>query len=78
MSGKYFNDRADVAGGNIRPTTGSFLVNADHGNRNGKVGATKDEVRASDPSLRADHINAALAYAAELAYEERLVPIRAV
>ena len=40
-------------------------------------GATKDEVLASHPSLRLDHINAALAYAAELAHEERLVPIRA-
>jgi uncharacterized protein (DUF433 family) len=40
-------------------------------------GATRDEVLASYPSLRIDHINAALAYAAELAHEERLVPIRA-
>ena len=40
-------------------------------------GATKDEVLASYPSLSVDHINAALAYAAELAHEERLVPIRA-
>ena len=41
-------------------------------------GATRDEVLASYPSLRVDHINAALAYAAELAHEERLVPIRAI
>ena len=41
-------------------------------------GATKDEVLASYPSLRVEHINAALAYAAELAHEEHLVPIRAV
>jgi uncharacterized protein (DUF433 family) len=41
-------------------------------------GATRDEILASDPSLRVDHINAALAYAAELAHEERLVPIRAM
>jgi uncharacterized protein (DUF433 family) len=41
-------------------------------------GATQDEVLASYPSLRADHIDAALAYAAELAHEERLVPIRAL
>lgn len=39
-------------------------------------GASKDEVLASYPSLRLDHIHAALAYAAELAHEERLVPIR--
>ena len=40
-------------------------------------GATKDEVLASYPSLRIDHINAALAYAAELAHEGSLVPIQA-
>jgi uncharacterized protein (DUF433 family) len=39
-------------------------------------GATKDEILASYPSLSFDHINAALAYAAELAHEECLVPIR--
>jgi uncharacterized protein (DUF433 family) len=41
-------------------------------------GATKDEILASYPGLHVDHINAALAYAAELAHEERLVPIRAL
>jgi uncharacterized protein (DUF433 family) len=41
-------------------------------------GATRDEVLASYPSLRADHIKAALAYAAELAHEEGLAPIRAM
>ncbi len=40
-------------------------------------GASKEEILASYPSLRLDHINAALAYAAELAHEERLVPIKA-
>jgi uncharacterized protein (DUF433 family) len=39
-------------------------------------GATKEEILASYPSLRMEHINAALAYAAELAHEERLLPIR--
>jgi uncharacterized protein (DUF433 family) len=39
-------------------------------------GATKEELLASYPSLRAEHIHAALAYAAELAHEETLVPIR--
>jgi hypothetical protein len=42
------------------------------------VGATRGEVLASYPPLGADHISAALAYAAELAHEERLVPIRAM
>jgi uncharacterized protein (DUF433 family) len=41
-------------------------------------GATRDEVLASYPSLRIEHINAALAYAVELAHDERLVPIRAM
>ena len=41
-------------------------------------GATKDEILASYPGLRVHHIDAALAYAAELAHEERLVPIRAM
>lgn len=41
-------------------------------------GAGKEEILASYPSLHLDHINAALAYAAELAHEERLVPIKAM
>ena len=41
-------------------------------------GATKDEILASYPSLSIDHIDAALVYAAELAHEECLLPIRAM
>lgn len=41
-------------------------------------GASKEEILASYPSLRLDHIHAALAYAAELAHEERIVPIKAM
>jgi uncharacterized protein (DUF433 family) len=41
-------------------------------------GATKEEILASYPSLGLQHIDAALAYAAELAHEERLVPIRSL
>lgn len=40
-------------------------------------GSSKEEILRSYPSLRLEHIDAALAYAAELAHEERLVPIRA-
>ena len=40
-------------------------------------GSTKDQILRSYPSLKPTHIDAALAYAAELAHEERLVPIRA-
>jgi uncharacterized protein (DUF433 family) len=39
-------------------------------------GSTQDEILSSYPSLRPEHVHAALAYAAELAREERLVPIR--
>jgi uncharacterized protein (DUF433 family) len=39
-------------------------------------GSTKEEILRSCPSLKPAHIEAALAYAAEMAHEERLVPIR--
>jgi uncharacterized protein (DUF433 family) len=39
-------------------------------------GASAEEILRSYPSLKRAHIEAALAYAAELAHEERLVPIR--
>jgi uncharacterized protein (DUF433 family) len=39
-------------------------------------GATQDELLKSYPSLMPEHIRAALAYAAELAREERLLPLR--
>ena len=40
-------------------------------------GASKDEILRSYPSLRLEHIEAALAYAAELAHEEQLIPLQA-
>jgi uncharacterized protein (DUF433 family) len=40
-------------------------------------GASHEQILQSYPSLKPAHIEAALAYAAELAHEERLVPIRA-
>ncbi len=39
-------------------------------------GSAKEEILKSYPSLKPAHIDAALSYAAELAHEERLVPIR--
>ena len=39
-------------------------------------GSSREEILRSYPSLQPAHIDAALAYAAELAHEERLVPIR--
>ncbi len=40
-------------------------------------GATREEILRSYPALRPEHIDAALAYAAELAHEESLLPLRA-
>jgi uncharacterized protein (DUF433 family) len=39
-------------------------------------GATRSEILRSYPTLRFDHIDAAVAYAAELAREESLLPLR--
>jgi uncharacterized protein (DUF433 family) len=41
-------------------------------------GASHEETLRSYPSLRPEHIDAAIAYAAELAYEESIIPLRAV
>jgi uncharacterized protein (DUF433 family) len=41
-------------------------------------GATREEILRSYPSLRPEHIHAAVAYAAELAREESMIPLRAV
>jgi uncharacterized protein (DUF433 family) len=40
-------------------------------------GATREEILSSYPSLQSNHIDAAIAYAAELAHEEILLPLRA-
>jgi uncharacterized protein (DUF433 family) len=40
-------------------------------------GASREEILRSFPSLSPGHIDAALAYAAELAREESLLPLRA-
>jgi uncharacterized protein (DUF433 family) len=39
-------------------------------------GATQSEILRSYPTLLPEHIQAALAYAAELAHEESLLPLR--
>lgn len=39
-------------------------------------GASREEVLQSYPSLKSEHIDAAIAYAAELAHEESLLPLR--
>lgn len=40
-------------------------------------GSSRDEILESYPSLKPQHIDAALAYAAELAHEETLLPLAA-
>jgi uncharacterized protein (DUF433 family) len=40
-------------------------------------GASREEILRSYPSLKPEHIDAAIAYAAELAHEESLLPFRA-
>jgi uncharacterized protein (DUF433 family) len=40
-------------------------------------GSSRDEILSSYPSLKEEHIDAALAYAAELAHEETLLPLAA-
>jgi uncharacterized protein (DUF433 family) len=39
-------------------------------------GATREEILESYPALGREHIDAAVAYAAELAHEESLLPLR--
>jgi uncharacterized protein (DUF433 family) len=70
----FFSSNPQVCGGEICATRTRIPVTVILDSL--AEGATKDEVMASYPSLTMDHINAALAYAAELAHEERLVPIR--
>jgi uncharacterized protein (DUF433 family) len=41
-------------------------------------GASREEILRSYPSLRPEHIDAAMAYAAELAREESSLPLRAL
>jgi uncharacterized protein (DUF433 family) len=38
-------------------------------------GSSQGEILKSYPSLRAEHIGAVLAYAADLAHEEQLIPL---
>jgi len=71
---EYLSSSSQVCGGEICATGTRIPVTVILDSL--AEGAAKEDVLASYPSLRIDHINAALAYAAELAHEERLVPIR--
>ena len=73
---EFLNSNPEVCGGEICATGTRIPVTVILDSL--AEGATKEEILVSYPSLSIGHINAALAYAAELAHEERLVPIRAL
>ena len=72
---QFFSSSPQVCGGEICSTGTRIPVTVILDSL--AKGATKDEILTSYPSLRVEHIHAALAYAAELAHAERLVPFRA-
>jgi uncharacterized protein (DUF433 family) len=72
---EFLSSKPEVCGGELCATGTRVPVTVILDNL--AEGATKDDILASYPTLRSEHIRAALAYAAELAHEERLVPIRA-
>jgi uncharacterized protein (DUF433 family) len=70
----FFTSNPEVCGGEICAAGTRIPVTVILDNL--AEGSTKQEILRSYPSLRPEHIEAALAYAAELAHEESLVPIR--
>jgi uncharacterized protein (DUF433 family) len=71
---EYFESKSNVCGGEVCAAGTRIPVTVILDSL--AEGSTKEEVLRSYPSLKAAHIDAALSYAAELAHEERLVPIR--
>jgi uncharacterized protein (DUF433 family) len=70
----FFESKPDVCGGEVCAVGTRIPVTVILDSL--AEGASKEEILRSYPSLKADHVDAALAYAAELAHEEHLVPIR--
>jgi uncharacterized protein (DUF433 family) len=70
----YFESKPDVCGGEVCAKGTRIPITVILDSLAG--GSSKEKILSSYPSLRPAHIDAALAYAAELAHEERLVPIR--
>jgi uncharacterized protein (DUF433 family) len=70
----YFESKPDVCGGEIcaKGTRIPVTVILD----SLAEGSSKQDILRSYPSLKPAHVDAALAYAAELAHEERMIPIR--
>jgi len=71
---EYLESKPDVCGGEVCATGTRIPVTVILDSL--AEGSSKEEILHSYPSLKPAHIDAALAYAAELAHEERLVPIR--
>jgi uncharacterized protein (DUF433 family) len=72
---KYLGSDPAICGGDLcaRGTRIPVTVILD----NLAEGSSRDEILRSYPSLIAEHIDAALVYAAELAREEQLIPLQA-
>jgi uncharacterized protein (DUF433 family) len=70
----FFESNPDVCGGEICAAGTRIPVTVILDSL--AEGSTPEDILRSYPSLKPAHIDAALAYAAELAHEERLVPIR--
>ncbi len=70
---RYFSSDPRICGGRICATGSRTLITNVLDSL--AEGATSDEILRSFPSLTPDHIDAALAYAAELAREESLLPV---
>jgi uncharacterized protein (DUF433 family) len=71
---EYFESKSNVCGGEVCAAGTRIPVTVILDSL--AEGSTKEEILRSYPSLKSAHIDAALSYAAELAHEERLVPIR--
>ena len=70
----FLGSNPEVCGGEICAAGTRILVTVILDNL--AEGSSREEILRSYPSLRVEHLDAALAYAAELAHEERLVPLR--
>jgi uncharacterized protein (DUF433 family) len=71
---KYFESKPNVCGGELCAAGTRIPVTVILDSL--AEGSTKEDILRSYPSLNSAHIDAALSYAAELAHEESLVPIR--
>ena len=70
---KHLSSKPDVCSGQICASGTRVLVTNILDSL--AEGASRDEILGSYPSLRPEHIDAAIAYAAELAHEESFLPL---